>query len=106
MIRKCSVTGFFPRIWNLHDPPPPPQIQCGIYLASPKSNTEFVSPPPQHFSNEHFLMQLQCFILCLHYTLILKLYYCNYTTARVSINELLIIMNFRLLKLNEPINMT
>ena len=59
MIRKCSVTGFFPRMRNLHDPP---QIQCGIYLAPPKSNTEFACPPPprfpappQHFSNEHSL---------------------------------------------------
>ena len=50
MIRKCSVTGFFTRMRNLHDPP---QIQCGIYLAPPKSNTEFACPPPQHFSNEH-----------------------------------------------------
>ena len=58
MIRKCSVTGFFPRMRNLHDPP---QIQCGIYLAPPQIQYGICMapprfpPPPQHFSNEHSL---------------------------------------------------
>ena len=50
---KCSITGFFPCMQNLQYPPPPPQIQCGIYLP----------PPPQHFSNEHSLNIIQTIAL-------------------------------------------
>ena len=65
MIRKCSVTGFFPRMRNLHHPPP--QIQCGIYLAPPPPQIQYgicmppppFSGPPQHFSNEHSLKYIQ-----------------------------------------------
>ena len=46
MIRKCRVTGFFPRMRNLHDPP---QIQCGIYLAPPPNPIRNLHAPPPHF---------------------------------------------------------